>query len=123
MTNNVKVNFKNNELIITKAFAKKASTYDSEAYNELMGMQERHPSFKISVKDSIKKKSTSAKSIINYANMRKYIETHDETKELLNAFDKLTQEKTPFFEVKDWFFEHYPNMKTCKTKADWILAA
>ena len=123
MKTNVQVNFKNSELIITKAFAKKASTYDSEAYNELMSMQECHPSFKICVKDSMKKKSPSAKSIINYTNMRKYVETHDESKELLKEFDKLKDGKTPFFEVKKWFFEHYPHMKNCKTKADWILAA
>lgn len=123
MTNNVKVNFKNSELIITNAFAKKASIYESEAYNELMHMQELHPSFKISVQASTKKKGTSVKSLINYANLRKYVESHDESKELLKEFDKLKNEKTPFFEVKKWFFEHYPNMKNCKTKADWILAA
>ena len=123
MTNNVKVNFKNSELIITNAFAKKASIYESDAYNELINMQKNHPTFKISVQDSTKKKGTSAKALINYVNMRKYIEMHDESKELLKEFDKLLDGKAPFFEVKNWFFKHYPNMKNCKTKADWILAA
>ena len=55
--------------------------------------------------------------------MSKYIENHDESKELLKEFDKLKEGKTPFFEVKAWFLEHYPELKNCKTKADWILAA
>ena len=122
MKTNVQINFSNKELFITESFAKKASVYKSPAYNEFMEAQEKHPTFNVIVKKSVSKKNSSAK-VLNYDYMSKYIENHDESKELLKEFDKLKEGKTPFFEVKAWFLEHYPELKNCKTKADWILAA
>ena len=122
MLKNVSLNFDVNAIEISESFAKKARVYKSEAYEELMKVQKDHPSFEIVVLKSTPKKNSSVKGI-NYDYMRKYVETHDESKELLKEFDKLKNAKTPFFEVKAWFLEHYPELKNCKTKADWILAA
>ena len=122
MLKNVSLNFDVNAIEISESFAKKARFYKSSAYDELMKVQNDHPSFKIVVLKSVPKKNTTVKGI-NYVYMRQYIEKRDITKELLNEFDKLKEGKTPFFEVKAWFLEHYPELKNCKTKADWILAA
>jgi hypothetical protein len=122
MTTNVNVNFKKNELIISATFAKKASAYNSPEYKELMDAQKNHPTFKLIVKAPIKRKTSPSKGV-NYEYMRKYIENHDTSKELLKEFDKLREEKTPFHEVKDWFLDQYSELKNCKTKADWVLAA
>ena len=116
------LNFEAKTIELTESFAKKARVYKSSAYDELMKVQNDHPSFKIVVLKSVPKKNTTVKGI-DYVYMRKYIENHDESKELLKEFDKLKNAKTPFFEVKAWFLEHYPELKNCKTKADWILAA
>ena len=122
MLKNLSLNFDVNAIEISESFAKKARVYKSEAYEELMQVKHDHPSFDVVVIRTPPKKNTSVKGI-NYDYMRKYVENHDESKELLKEFDKLKDGKAPFFEVKKWFFEHYPNMKNCKTKADWILAA
>ena len=119
---NFNLNFDAKTIELNESFAKKARVYKSKAYDELMQVQKDHPTFEIIVIKSTPKKNTSVKGI-NYDYMRKYVESHDESKELLKEFDKLKEGKTPFFEVKKWFFEHYPNMKNCKTKADWVLAA
>jgi hypothetical protein len=118
----VTLNFDVNAIEISETFAKKARVYKSPAYDELMQVQKDHPTFKIVVVKSMPKKNTSVKGI-DYVYMRKYIESHDESKELLQKFDKMTEGKTPFFEVKNWFLDHYPELKKCKTKADWVLAA
>ena len=119
---NVTLNFDVNAIEISESFAKKARVYKSPAYKELMTVQNDHPTFKIVVVKSISKKNTSVKGI-DYVYMRKYIESHDESKELLKEFDKMTDGKSPFFEVKKWFLEQYPALKKCKTKSDWVLAA
>jgi uncharacterized membrane protein len=87
-----------------------------------MDAQKNHPTFKVIVQTPTKKKNSSVKGV-NYVYMRKYIENHDSTNELLREFDKMKEGKTPFFEVKNWFLDRYPELKKCKTKADWVLAA
>ena len=54
--------------------------------------------------------------------MRKYIEKHNEN-DFLNEFDALIENKASYFELKAAVMKRYPQCKTYKTKADWILAA
>ena len=109
----INLNFEAKTIELNESFAKKARIYKSEAYEELMNVQKNHPAFEIVVLKSTPKKNTSVKGI-NYDYMRKYVETHDESKELLKEFDKLKDGKTPFFEVKKWFLAKFPEIQEYK---------
>ena len=119
MKNNFKVNFITNAIEVTTSFARKASIYGSAEYCMLTDAQKAHPEYKLEV---LKPKKTAIKGI-DYDFMRNYIVAHDESAELLTAFEKLVKENLSYPEVKAWFIELYPVFKDCKTRADWILAA
>ena len=119
MTKNFKVNFIARTIEVSTSFAKKASIYGSAEYLMLTNAQKAHPEYTLDIQNP---KRTGIKGI-DYDFMRNYIITHDETTEVLPAFEKLLDGKLPYPEVKAWFIEQYPVFKDCKTKADWILAA
>jgi hypothetical protein len=119
MKNNFKLNFLSNSIEVTTSFAKKASIYGSTEYLMLTEAQKAHPEYKLTI---LKPKKTAIKGI-DYEFMRNYIVTHDESTEMLTAFEKLVKGNLSYPEVKAWFVEQYPVFKDCKTRADWILAA
>lgn len=115
------LNYNLQAIEISEAFAKKASVYGSAAYDELHKVQESHPTYRVSVQKSKNKKSSIVKGITVDV-MRKYIEKHNEN-DFLNEFDALIENKASYFEIKAAVMKRYPQCKTYKTKADWILAA
>lgn len=121
MTKNLSINFKEHKIIITSAFAKKASRFNSAEYNELMEVQEKHPSFEVIVKEQIKRKQSSVKGITREF-MYDYAEKH-EKEDSAEAFAKLKNDNATFASVKSTFLKHYPEFKDYKTRTQWILAA
>ena len=117
----IKLNYNSQAIEISEAFAKKASIIGSAAYNELIEVRENNPTYKVKVlKDKNSKKSTAKGITIEL--MRKYVEKHN-SDNFLQEFDSLVEEKTSYFEIKAKVMNHYPQCKSYKTKADWILAA
>lgn len=121
MSSNFQINFQEHKIIITSAFAKKASRFNSEEYNELMEVQEKHPSFEVTVKDQTKRKSSSVKGITREF-MYDYAEKH-EKEDSAEAFAKLKNDNATFASVKATFLKHYPEFKNYTTRTQWILAA
>ena len=115
------LNYNLQAIEISEAFAKKASVYGSAAYDELHKVQEAHPTYRVCVQKNKSKKSSIVKGITVDV-MRKYVEKHNEDN-FLEEFDSLVEEKTSYFEIKAKVMNHYPQCKSYKTKADWILAA
>ena len=109
---NVRISHENNTIVITKAFAKKASVYGTPAYKELAEAKRDNPNFKIIVKAN--NKSVTSANKITLSMMENYIAKHDETGEIMAKFNSLRHEnlqKTSFFQIKKWFFETYPDLK------------
>lgn len=113
---NVRISHENNTIVITKAFAKKASVYGSDAYDELRKIKLDNPDYKVEVRTV--SKTTSATNKITLATMENYIAKHDTTGEIMKQFNALRNEelgenlhKTTFFQIKKWFFETYPELK------------
>ena len=113
------INYTNKTIEVSESFASKARVYNSNAYNELMKVQNAHPNYSVSIVKT-KTKKTSVKGI-TVEFMRNYIKNHDDTN-FLEEFNKLKNGGESFFKLKARFVEHYPIFKSCKTKADWILA-
>ena len=121
MTKNLSINFKEHKIIITSAFAKKASHFNSEEYEELMEVQKKHPSFEVTVKDQTKRKNSSVKGITREF-MYDYAEKH-EKENSAEDFTRLKEDNATFASVKSTFLKHYPEFKNYTTRTQWILAA
>ena len=119
------INRKNNTIEITKDFDKKASIYGSKSYEELMEIQNAHPTFRIVVKSTHRKSSPLGK--ISAKDMEKYIKEHDNTGNLLKEFYKLRGKDengkdieeegfrintaVPFVDLKKWFVKNFSEIE------------
>ena len=110
----IRVNSAKREIVITKAFAKKAERYGSAEYNELKSAKNDNPSFKVVIKKSAKKDSLKG---LTFDFMRQYIERHDdENQSNMKAFTKMTVRDEDslatlsYGEIKKWFLEQYPTV-------------
>lgn len=121
MKNSIKISHNTNSIIITKAFERKASIYNSEEYKELLAVQKDFPTYKVVVNQVSKK--TSRKSKITLEDMRRYILAHDnKEKSIMAEFNKMTQKKKEsgelitktFFEVKKWFYGTFKELQDKK---------
>ena len=118
MNRNAKVNFNNNTIEITKAFAKKAANPNSDEFKELMALRGNLTGFEVVVKASVKKtnKKASLKGL-NYGFMEQYIARHDdEDNSRMEEFKRITVKNDDtistksYGAVKKWFLEQYPEL-------------
>ena len=117
---NITINYKKSTIEITKSFEKQASTYGSQAYNELREARSEFPTFRLVVKAS---KSNSTFKGMDYDFMLSYIEKHENADQRKVEFDKLRENNLSYGEIKHWFVSTYPVFQNCNTRAQWILAA
>lgn len=110
----IKVNSTKREIVITKAFAKKAENYGSTEYNELKSAKNDNPTFKVVIKKTARKDSLKG---LNYDFMKQYIERHEgEDSSKMVEFRKMTVRDEDnlatlsYGEVKKWFLEQYPTV-------------
>ena len=129
---NITINEKNNTIVITKAFAKKASRFDSPEYKALQRARNDYPNFSVEVRTAPKKKD-SFKGL-TYAYMEKYIAKHDDADqtimkeyEMLRGIseeaEELMAEALSYGEMKEWFLNKFPEIRAFHEKRAAILAA
>ena len=106
---------------LSESFAKKAGNFNSPEYSDLKEVKTTHPTYKVKVFKAAHARKSTAKGITIDV-MRKYVVKHN-SDNFLEEFDSLVEEKTSYFEIKAKVMNHYPQCKSYKTKADWILAA
>ena len=129
---NITINAKNNTIVITKAFAKKASKFKSDEYNALQEVRKDYPSFRVEVKTAPKKKD-SFKGL-TYAYMEKYIAKHDDAEQtIMKEYETLRgigeeaesamAESASYGEMKEWFLNKFPEIRAFHERRAAILAA
>ena len=114
---NVKINFDNNTIEITKAFSKRASNPMTKEFEELMELQNKLPEFKVVVRTTTRKVKRDYLKGLTYEFMRQYIERHDdENNSNMVEFKKRTVKNDDnvmtdsYGEVRKWFLEVYPEI-------------
>jgi hypothetical protein len=117
---NISINFKKNTIEVTKSFEKKARTYGSEEYNELINAKKEFPNYRLVIKTTKSNKSFKG---MDYDFMKEYISKHEDSEKRTNELNDLIDKKLTYGEIKQWFIETYPIFEDCKTRAQWILAA
>ena len=114
------LNYVNETIEISDAFAKKASTYNSDAYKELNKIKNTFPNYKIIVVKSTAKKSKVKGIGVDF--MYNYAMNH-ERENSASEFATLKNVNASYLAVKSTFFKFYPEFKNFKSKMDWLLAA
>ena len=115
-TTDVRVNYSNKTIVITKKFAKKIENPLSDEFEEFMDICGRLAGFEVVVKASVKRTKKDTLKGLNYDFMRQYIERHDENGENMKSFTKMTVKNEDnlctksYGEVKSWFLEQYPEV-------------
>ena len=128
---NIKINFSERAIEMTKKFERKAQRYVSDAYKELQEARRDYPSFRVVVKSSSRKNKDSFKGL-TYEYMEKYISLHDPENVIMGDFKILRgiNEDDPemmtasasFKEIREWFFVTYPEIAEFQKKRENILA-
>ena len=125
LADNMTIDYKTREIIITKKMQAAVSKFGSEAYNTLKAARADNPDFTVVVR-TIAKSKTRLK--LNYDFMEVYIQKHDDEentvmakfKEMI-AFEakqkKLKKqdgnliEVAAYTDVRKWFLKQYPEVK------------
>ena len=116
------INFENQTIEMTKAFAQRAKKYGSDEYKLLQEARRDYPEYRpvSGVRKNTKKSANkSVYSKLTYSFMRQYIETHDDDDnsimtEFLELRAKTTKaeemlaEAESFQTIKKWFLKKYP---------------
>ena len=130
MTNNIKINSKNNTIEITKKFAVAAKRFGTPEYEDLQSVRRDYPQYRIEVRTAAKKADTFKGLTINY--MESYIQKHDNEEMLKNFFtlcgkdeDGSDLEFAPaasYGEIKKWFLDQHKELNEQRNKIDAILS-
>ena len=133
----ITINYNKKAIEITKDYAKKTSIYGSVEYNELKAAKADFPTFRVSVKNSAKRKFEDK---ITIKDMATYIREHSgadseemktfaelrgvSVKDATTIFD--AEESANFHKIKEWFFCTYSELanktKNRQNRIDEILA-
>ena len=128
------INQKTRTIEMSKKFAKSASKYGTEEYNNLQSARRDYPAFKVvTVSRQVTNKKESYKGL-TYDYMEKYIMAHDdeeksimaEYRDLRGLSDEAMEalaEPFSYHEMKTWFLKQYPAIAKFHEKREAALAA
>ena len=127
---NLTINNKAHTIEMTKKFEKAASRFGSDEYKVLQEARKDYPTYKVVVKTSTTKSKESFKGL-TYDYMEKYIDTHDKEGTTKAEFEMLRgtsveakealAEACSYQEIKAWFFNKFPEIKTFHEKRTKML--
>ena len=120
LADNMTINYKTREIIITKRMKSAASKFGSEAYNTLKAARTDNPDFTVIVRTTAKSKT---RLKLNYDFMTAYIQKHDDDNKTVMAAFKAEQQKMKkpeegelkepysFCDLRKWFLKQFPEVK------------
>ena len=89
MKNTLKIDYKNNQIVMDREFSINASLFGSQEYNMLQAARHDYPTFQV-VRKTIKKNSKKeAFNGLTYEYMEKYMARYNAKPEILKAYDDL----------------------------------
>lgn len=124
MSKNVKVDFMNNTILVTKTFLKYAETPFSEEFKELVALQKELPAYKLTV---MKGRPQSKQFRPTYRQMMDYITFQPRSEELMEEFHRVQvfgrTKGNAYMEVLQWFNSQFPEFQRECRKDYEIMAA
>lgn len=116
----IRIDLKNDRIVITKKFAKLASRYGSKEYKQLRNARNDYPDFEVVMREIKKNPDKESYKGLTYAYMKDYIRTHepretrrkksDELEELI-LISQCHSKAFRYPAIKKWFLEQYPEIE------------
>lgn len=113
----IKINFINNTITVTKKFLEAASIYNSEEYVTLQLLQLEHPNMRFVTRSTGGNRKPNEYKGLTYDYMRRFIRNMD-ADNLITFEDTIEHYRSYNYEggqlykcVRDWFLENYPDHK------------
>ena len=114
----ISVNFNNQTIVMTNAFAKKASDPRTAEHRQLKEMKKAFPTY-TEVRHTIKKTKKESYKGLNYDFMFDYINRYVEESKIEKAIEDLEEQiyltkchTSKFPTVRKWFLETYPEINS-----------
>ena len=124
MSKNVKVDFMNNTILVTKTFLKRAETPFSEEFKELVALKRELPTYKLAIQ---KGHPQSKQFRPTYSQMVDYITFQSRSEELMEEFHRVQvfgrTKGNAYMEVLQWFNSRFPEFQGECRKDYEIMAA
>ncbi len=126
MKNAIKIDFINNRILMTRAFAKLASDVRSKEYEMLQKARCDYPNYTVEIRTIKRNPDKETYAGLTYNYMMDYIRTHEaaETRELVLAefnemllISKCHSKAFRYPTIKKWFLEKYPAVAEFGTTA------
>ena len=123
MKHTYEVNHEQQEIVVTKAFLKKAGVIGSRAYDTLTKARADYPGYEVVQREIAKSARSRAYGKLDYEHMREHIEAQEDENtraavlaefEQVKALSKAQRAPYPF--VKKWFLKKYADDFTTKTE-------
>ena len=115
MAKNLHIDMENGAIVMSKAFAKKASVYDSIEYNMLQGARADYPEYKIVMRSINKNEKQEHFRGLTYEYIERYIGAHDNSEERMMIYKELRLiaecHSVRYQHIKRWFLETYPEVR------------
>ena len=117
------IDHENKKIRLPKAFAKASGKYGSEEYKLLMEMKKDVPNYDVIVEEPKRKQPRDNYKGLTYDYMERYIETKENSKELMKKFNELRgisteyeaiMKKASYLQVKKWFLTTFPEIEAYK---------
>ncbi len=115
MKSNIKVDMKNEKLIVSKTYYKKAAVYGTKEYFDLHSVMKDNPGFEIEFKAPAGRHYGK----LTFGRMKEYIERQPESErrlkelETVKSIAKIKGSSYPI--VKQWFLKTFPDFKESTT--------
>ncbi|MCL2375612.1 MAG: hypothetical protein FWC82_03730 [Firmicutes bacterium] len=110
-----KINFATETVTISQDFAKKANVITTEEYEFLRKLTTDYPNMKVIYKKHRSPKKSNSNKGLTYDNMRRYMNTFDNSDELTEMFLKVIEKSAPqknkYQYIKKWFLAQFPNYR------------
>lgn len=126
------INNKKMTIEVTKAFAKKASKFNTKEYKDLQSVRKDYPNYEVVIRTN--KTSKNSFKGLTFEYMETYIKAHDDennttmkdfldlrglSKEAVEAM----ADSASYGEIKAWFFEQYPQIRQFHERRENLKAA
>lgn len=118
---NFVINFEKEVIEMTKAFAKEAGKFNSEAYKLLTNARKDFPTYQVIVKTPAKPKPKNKKDNLKGLScgfMKTYIEKNTDDESIMEAFNALRygnpnklQQPAAYGTIRKWFLDRFPEVK------------
>ena len=122
MNKGLTINIETNEIILSKAFRKKSSVYNSPEYQELQNCRRDNPTFKVIIRSIKKAEGKETYKGLTYEYMKNYIKSHANADKNMAEYKELRLlsecHKIRYAVIKNWFLDAYPEVKQYGVKAE-----